>query len=31
MVKRPLVVLILIAAAALLLGFLVFGGANMGN
>jgi hypothetical protein len=29
--KRPLIFLALIAAAALLLGFLVFGGANMGN
>jgi hypothetical protein len=30
-VKRPLVVLGLVALAALLLGFLAFGGANMGN
>jgi hypothetical protein len=29
--KRPLIVLAVIAAAALLFGFLVFGGANMGN
>jgi hypothetical protein len=30
-VRRPLVILALIAAAALALGFVVFGGANMGN
>jgi hypothetical protein len=30
-VKRPLVILGLIAAAAILVGFLIFGGANMGN
>jgi len=29
--KRPLIVFAIVAAAALLLGFLVFGGANMGN
>jgi hypothetical protein len=29
--KRPWIVLAVIAAAALLFGFLVFGGANMGN
>jgi hypothetical protein len=29
--KRPLVILALIAAAAFGLGFMVFGGANMGN
>jgi hypothetical protein len=29
--KRPLAILALIAAAALALGFFVFGGANMGN
>jgi hypothetical protein len=29
--NRPLVILALIAAAALVLGFMVFGGANMGN
>jgi hypothetical protein len=29
--KRPLIILAVVAAAALLVGFLVFGGANMGN
>jgi hypothetical protein len=29
--KRPLVILAIIAALSLLAGFLVFGGANMGN
>jgi hypothetical protein len=29
--NRPIVILALIAAAALVLGFMVFGGANMGN
>ena len=29
--KRSIVILALIAAAALVLGFLVFGGANMGS
>ena len=29
--KRPLIVLAIIAALSLLAGFLMFGGANMGN
>jgi hypothetical protein len=29
--KRPLIVLAIVAAVALVLGFLAFGGANMGN
>jgi len=29
--KRPLIIFAIVAAAALVLGFLVFGGANMGN
>jgi hypothetical protein len=29
--SRPLVIISLVAAIALLIGFLAFGGANMGN